>query len=62
MNLKDWEYYNHAVIPSVEPHEEPDLACIKDRSIWKVGGENYHFLQDGQQIMIVDLKQVGGTL
>lgn len=38
MSIKDWKYYNHAVIPSVEPHEEPDMSCIKDRSIWKVGG------------------------
>ena len=38
MSLKDWKYYNHAVIPAVEPHEEPDLSCIKDKSIWKVGG------------------------
>lgn len=41
MSLKDWKYYNHAVIPAVEPHEEPDLSCIKDRSIWKVGGGGY---------------------
>lgn len=34
MSLKDWKYYNHAVIPAVEPHEEPDLSCIKDKSIW----------------------------
>ena len=38
MSLNDWKYYNHAVIPAVEPHEKPDLACIKDKSIWKVGG------------------------
>ena len=31
MSLKDWKYYNHAVIPAVEPHEEPDLSCIKDK-------------------------------
>lgn len=38
MNLKDWKYYNHAIIPAVEPHEKTDLSCIKDRTIWKVGG------------------------
>ena len=38
MSLKDWKYYNHAIIPAVEPHEKPDLSCIKDRTIWKVGG------------------------
>lgn len=59
MSLKDWKYYNHAVIPAVEPHEEPDLSCIKDKSIWKVGV--YHFLQDGLRTTIVDMKRVGGT-
>ncbi len=38
MSLNDWKFYNHAVIPAVEPHEQPDLTCIKDKSIWKVGG------------------------
>lgn len=38
MSIEEWKYYNHAVIPSVAPHREPDLACIKDKSIWKVGG------------------------
>ena len=38
MNIGDWKYYNHAVVPSVEPHETPDISCIKDRSIWKGEG------------------------
>ena len=38
MSIEEWKYYNHAVIPSVAPHREPDLACIKDKSIGKVGG------------------------
>lgn len=38
MSLKDWKYYNHAAISSLEPHEVPDLSCVKDKSIWKVGG------------------------
>lgn len=61
MSIKDWKYYNHAVIPSVEPHEEPDMSCIKDRSIWKVGGV-CRSLRDGLQIMTADMKQAGGTL
>lgn len=60
MSLNDWKYYNHAVIPAVEPHEKPDLACIKDKSIWKVGGV-YRSLQDGLRILIVAMKQAGGT-
>lgn len=38
MSLRDWKYYNHAVIPAVEPHEKPDLSCIENRLIWKVSG------------------------
>ena len=60
MSLKDWKYYNHAVIPAVEPHEQPDLTCIRDKSIWKVGGV-YRFLQDGLRISTVVTKQAGGT-
>lgn len=44
MSIEDWQYYNHAVIPSVEPHEEPDMCCIKDGSIWKIGGGGIPFL------------------
>lgn len=61
MSLKDWKYYNHAIIPAVEPHEKPDLSCIKDRTIWKVGGV-YHFLQGGLRIMTADVKRAGGML
>lgn len=32
---KDWQYYNHAIIPNCPPHEMPDLTSVKDRSIWK---------------------------
>ena len=38
MSIDDWQYYNHAIIPSVEPHEVPDISWIKDRSVWKVRG------------------------
>ena len=30
-----WIYYNHAMIPTTAPHEEPDLRIINDGSIWK---------------------------
>lgn len=32
--MKDWEYYNHAVIPTCAPHETPDLSSIIDGTIW----------------------------
>lgn len=64
MNLGDWKYYNHAVLPTVEPHEVPDISCIKDRSIWKIGGGIliYRFSYDGQQTMIAIIKRHGGML
>lgn len=33
-----WQYYNHAMIPDIEPHEEPDVTCLKDENIWKFRG------------------------
>lgn len=35
-----WRYYNHAIIPTVAPHEEPDLQPIKDGSIWSITSGN----------------------
>lgn len=58
MSLNDWKCYNHAVIPAVEPHEQPDLTCIKDKSIWKVGG--HRSLHDGLQNLTADMKLIGG--
>ena len=34
--MEGWHYYNHAMIPSVWPHENVDLRPIEDGSIWKV--------------------------
>lgn len=34
----EWKYYNHALIPSIAPHEVPDLTPLKDGTIWKIGG------------------------
>lgn len=38
MNCNSWKYYNHAVIPSVAPHEKVDIEPIKNGSIWKAWG------------------------
>ena len=35
-NIIGWEYYNHAIIPTTAPHEEPNLDPIKDGSIWNL--------------------------
>lgn len=37
---KGWTYYNHAMVPTCAPHEVPDLMPIKDKSIWKSGGDS----------------------
>lgn len=36
--IPGWKYYNHAAIPTVAPHEMPDLAPVNDGSIWKIDG------------------------
>lgn len=33
-----WKYYNHAAVPTTAPHEEVDLASLKDGSVWKLRG------------------------
>lgn len=38
MNIKGWSYYNHAAIPSTEPHENVDISPIRNRTIWKIDG------------------------
>lgn len=36
--MSGWKYYNHALIPTTEPHEEVNLSGFNDRSNWKIGG------------------------
>jgi hypothetical protein len=31
----DWEYYNHALVPTTPPHVDPDTSWMKDRKMWK---------------------------
>lgn len=31
-----WHYYNHAMIPTTAPHEDPDITPIKNNTIWSV--------------------------
>ena len=38
MKIDGWKYYNHAAIPTVPPHEEPDVTPIEDGSIWNLDG------------------------
>ena len=54
----DWRYYNHALIPDSEPH----IDCTppeNKRMFWKNRG-GIHYLQGGQLILIVGMKQIGG--
>lgn len=32
---KEWEYYNHALVPTTAPHVVPDTSWMKDRKMWK---------------------------
>ena len=36
--MNNWIYYKHALIPSVAPHEIPDLTSIEDGTAWKSNG------------------------
>lgn len=33
--MKNWIYYNHAMLPGSAPHEQADLEPLKTGSIWK---------------------------
>lgn len=32
---KEWEYYNHALVPTTPPHVTPDTSWMNDRKKWK---------------------------
>lgn len=36
--LKGWRYYNHALVPTCAPHEEPDTEALHESTIWHLGG------------------------
>ena len=38
MQIKGWYYYNHAAMPQVLPHEQPDLTAVEDGSVWNLTG------------------------
>ncbi len=31
----EWEYYNHALVPTLPPHIDPDTSWMKDSDRWK---------------------------
>lgn len=31
----EWEYYNHALVPTLPPHIDPDISWMKDSDRWK---------------------------
>lgn len=37
--IDEWYFYNYAAVPATAPHETPDLAPIKDGSIWHIHGK-----------------------
>lgn len=46
--ISGWKYYNHAMIPTCEPHEIPNLkplqsgTLLKNRDVW--GGKRQTFI------------------
>lgn len=34
-DIDGWVYYNHAFLPTVNPHEIPNMTPIENKSIWK---------------------------
>lgn len=43
--IENWKYYNHALVPTTAPHENPDLAAIQNKDIWNVDGKNVLFIR-----------------
>ncbi|MDO4261021.1 MAG: hypothetical protein Q4C82_02990 [Eubacteriales bacterium] len=42
---KDWEYYNHALVPATPPHVDPDTSWMRDPRKWKeLAGGKYPLL------------------
>ena len=43
MQIEGWKYYNHAMLPTSEPHEIPDMRPIESGAVWNAGG-GYSFI------------------
>ena len=54
----EWKYYNHALVPLCEPHENCEPPKNK-RTFWKIGGGR-RSLQDGHLILTVVMRLTGG--
>lgn len=39
---KEWEYYNHALIPTTAPHVTPDVSWMKDSKKWRAYADGKH--------------------
>lgn len=59
MQIEGWKYYNHAMLPTSEPHETPDMRPIESGAVWKAGGVLL-YLQGGQPIGIAAMRRTGG--
>ena len=33
---RKWRYYNHALLPTCAPHEEPDIDVLKEKHFWEM--------------------------
>lgn len=59
MSVTGWTYYNHAMVPTCAPHEQPNINIMNSSIFWKPGGV-YHYLHGGQITLIAGMRQNGG--
>lgn len=38
MSVTGWTYYNHAMVPTCAPHEQPNINIMNSSIFWKPGG------------------------
>ena len=60
--MTGWTYYNHAMIPTTMPHEEPDLTPLHTGELWNVYGGGHHYSPGGQQTLTAEMKPAFGPV
>lgn len=60
--MTGWTYYNHAIIPTTMPHEEPDLTPLKTGEVWNVHGGGHLYSPDGQLTLTAATRRIFGRV
>ena len=60
--MTGWTYYNHAMIPTTMPHEEPDLTPLQTGELWNIHGGGHPCSPGGQQILTAKMKPAFGLV